>query len=98
MSNHRAAPLTADEARVLRALAQDLTRCSPDLLREPGRDDPSSRPALVELGVYLLAIGLIAGLITVSVGPLLAIVVGAALLVAATIKAATSARVDPSRR
>ncbi|HEY2194295.1 MAG TPA: DUF3040 domain-containing protein [Actinomycetospora sp.] len=91
MSHHRAPPLSPDEARVLRALAQDLTRSGPDPLRDPvRRGERASRSQLVELGAYLLAIALIAALLTLSVGPLLAIVVGAGLLVAATIKAATS--------
>jgi hypothetical protein len=92
MTDHQAAPLTADEARVLRAVAQDLTRSGADVLGGPDRVVPAVRPRLVELGVYLLAIGVVASALTLSVGPLVAIVVGAGLLVPATIKAATSGR------
>ncbi|NMO93928.1 DUF3040 domain-containing protein [Actinomycetospora sp. TBRC 11914] len=91
MSDHRAAPLSADEARVLRAVAQDLTRSGADVLRDPDSGEPAVRPRLVELGIYLLAIGVVASALTLSVGPMIAIVVGAGLLVVATIKAATSA-------
>ena len=90
MADHGTLPLDADEARALRAIAQELTRAEPALLAEPtGRGARASLPQLVEFGVYLLAIGLVAGLITAFLGPLPAFVVGAGLLVAATIRAAT---------
>lgn len=92
MSHHRAVPLTPAEARAFRALVQDLTRSGSECPGgEPaGRERAASRSQLVELGVYLLAIGLVVGLVLVEVGPLLAIVLGAALLVLAIVKAATA--------
>jgi DUF3040 family protein len=91
MADHGTLPLDTDEARALRAIAQELTRAEPDLLSEPTCCGArASLPQLIEFGVYLLAIGLVAGLITASLGPLPAFVVGAGLLVAATVKAATS--------
>ena len=88
MADHRTLPLDTDEARALRAIAQELTRAEPDLLDEP--TCRGARASLIEFGVYLLAIGLVTGLTTACLGPLPAFIVGAGLLVAATIKAATS--------
>jgi Flp pilus assembly protein TadB len=93
MSYHRAVPLTPDEARALRALLQDLTRSGSDRPGDPAdRDRAASRSQLVELGVYLLAIGLVVVVVLTVVSPLLAIVLGAVLLVPAIAKAATAPR------
>lgn len=89
------APHARSDAEMLRSIAQDLTRTDPDLLSEPGRRCRlRNRPDLVEFAVYLPATFVIGALVTRFASPLLAIVVGAGLLVVATIRASTR---PPSR-
>jgi hypothetical protein len=89
MDDHGARPLDVDEVHRLRAIAQELTRTDPGLLRTaPPHDDGGGlRPWRV--GASLTAICLLIGMLAVTLDALPALGAGAASLVVGTAACAT---------
>ena len=97
VNDHDARPLDVDETRRLRAIAQELTRTDPGLLRGPGRyhDSHGNRR---RVGAGLSVMCLLIGALAVTIDTLPALVTGAALLVVGTAVVASGERRPPSRR
>jgi hypothetical protein len=84
MDDHGARPLDVDEIHRLRAIAQDLTRTDPGLLRTAPLHDAGSGVDPCRVGAYLAVMCLLIGMLAVTLDALPALVAGAASLVVGT--------------